>query len=477
MTVQIATRAGGATTVQDSVLEEFRTSFHGDVLAAGDPGYDEARLSYNAMVDRRPALILQCSGAADVVDAVNLVRKHDLLTSVRGGGHSVAGLGVRDDAVMIDLSRMRAVHVDPERRVARVQGGATLGDLDRETQLFGLATPAGVVSTTGVAGLTLGGGIGWLRRRYGLACDNLAAVEIVSADGKLRVADENHHSDLYWAVRGGGGNFGVVTSFEYRLHPVGPMVFAAQPMYAAEDAGEVLRRWRSFVTEAPDEVTSSVIIITMPAVPALPEALHDRTVVVAGALYAGPPTEGERALKPLRELGTPLADLSGVVPYRGLQSGFDAFFPKGQWRSYWKSTYLSGLPDAAIDLLAERALQRPGPFSLFNLQHLGGTMSRVAPHETAFAQRSAPYLISVDGAWADAADDDHGIEFVRTLWDDLQAFGTGGTAYLEMLGDVDQSDALVRATHGDNLGRLAKVKAAYDPDNIFRSNRNVAPAG
>lgn len=476
MTVEIAARDGGTTTLQQSALDEFRTSFHGDILAPGDAGYDDVRVTYNAMVDRRPALILRCTGAADVVDAVNLVRDHNLLVSVRGGGHSVAGLGVHDDAVMIDLSRMRSVQVDPERRIARVQGGATLGDLDRETQLFGLATPGGVVSTTGVAGLTLGGGIGWLRRKYGLASDNLSAVEIVTVDGKLRVADDNHHSDLYWAVRGGGGNFGIVTSFEFRLHPVGPMVFAAQPMYAAEDAREVLRGWRAFVGEAPDEVTSSAIVITMPSVPVLPEALHDRAVVVTGALYAGPPTEGERALKPLRELGTPLADLSGVLPYRDLQSGFDAFFPIGQWRSYWKSTYLSELPDAAIDLLSDRALQRPGPFTIFNLQHLGGTMGRIEPRETAFAQRTAPYLISVDGAWADPADDDRGVEFVRTLWDDLQAFGTGGTAYLEMLGEVDQPDELVRATHGDNLSRLAEVKAGYDPDNVFRLNRNIVPA-
>lgn len=476
MTVEIANRDGGTTALQDSVLEEFRTSFHGDILAAGDAGYDEARQSYNAMVDRRPALILRCTGAADVVDAVNLVSEHNLLASVRGGGHSIAGLSVRDDAVMIDLAHMRAVHVDPERRVARVQAGATLGDVDRETQLFGLATPGGVVSTTGVAGLALGGGIGWLRRKYGLACDNLSAVEIVTADGKLRVADDDHHPDLYWAVRGGGGNFGVVTSFEFRLHPVGPMVFAAQPMYAAEDAREVLRGWREFVAEAPDEVTSSVIVITMPAAPLLPEAVHDRAVVVPGALYAGPPAEGERALKPLRELRAPLADLSGVLPYRALQSAFDAFFPRGQWRSYWKSTFLSELPDAAVDLLADRALKRPGPFSLFNLQHLGGTMSRVEPRETAFAQRTAPYLISVDGAWADPADDDRGISFVRTLWDDLREYSTGG-AYLEMLGDVDQSDELVRATHGDNLGRLAEVKATYDPGNVFRLNRNIAPTG
>ncbi len=475
MAAEIATRDGGTTTLDAGVLGEFAMSFHGDILTPGDLGYDEARVTYNAMVDRRPAMILRCTGAADVVDAVNLVREHGLLASVRGGGHSVAGLSVHDEAVMIDLSRMRGVHVDPGRRRARAQAGAELGDVDRETQLHGLATPAGVISTTGAAGLTLGGGIGWLRRKYGLTCDNLVSVEIVTADGQLRVADENQHPDLFWAVRGGGGNFGIVTSFEYRLHPVGPLVYAALPMYPAEDAAHVLRGWREFVADVPDEITSAAIVITMPPDPSLPEPLHGRAVVVTGGLYAGPADDGEQALKPLRELGTPLADLSSVMPYRALQSSFDPFFPKGQWRSYWKSTYLADLPDDAIDLVAERALQRPGPFTVFNLQHLGGVMGRIAPHETAFAQRNAPFLLSVDGTWADAADDETAIAFVRRLWDDLQPFGTGGTAYLEMLGAVDDSDPLVRATHGDNLARLAEAKATYDPDNVFRLNRNIAP--
>jgi FAD/FMN-containing dehydrogenase len=475
MTIKVAARDGGTTTLDDPTLAEFAMSFHGDVLTPDDVGYDDARVTYNAMIDRRPAIILRCSGTADVVDAVNLVRDHGLLASVRGGGHSVAGLSVHDDAVMIDLSRMRGVHVDPKRQRARVQGGAELGDLDRETQLYGLATPAGVISTTGVAGLTLGGGFGWLRRKYGLTCDNLVSAEIVTADGQVVLADENQHPDLFWALRGGGGNFGIVTSFEFRVHPVGPLVYAAIPMYAAGDAGEVLRGWRAYVADAPDEVTSDVLMLTMPPAPSLPEAVHGRRVVVPQAVYAGPPEEGERVLRPLRELGTPLADISSVMPFRFAQAAFDPMYPRGQWRSYWKSAFLTGLPDEAIDVLVAREPDRPGPLTLFHLLHLGGVMGRVDPDQTAFAQRSAPFLFSVDGTWADPADDEGAITHVRSVLDDLRGFTVDGAAYLEMLGAVDDSDQLIQATHGDNLRRLATVKATYDPDNIFRLNRNIAP--
>jgi FAD/FMN-containing dehydrogenase len=443
-------------------------------LTPDDPGYDEARAVRNGLIDRRPALIIRCNGAADVVAAVNFARDRGLLVSVRGGGHNVAGNAVNDGGLVIDLSAMRGVWVDPEARTVRVQGGATWGDVDRETQLYGLATPGGVISTTGVAGLTLHGGWGWLRRKYGYSVDNLLAVDIVTADGQPRRASETENPDLFWAVRGAGSNFGVVTSFEFRLHPLGPMVALAAPFYALEDAEQVLPAWRDFMAASSEDVASNALFWGIPAVEAFPAELHGRAVLILATMYAGDATEGEQVLQPLRELATPLLDLSGTMPYATLQSAFDPFFPKG-WLYYWKSLYLDRLDEEVVPAIVRYAAERPTPNALMALWNLGGGAARrVGAEATAFGSREAPYLLSFDTTWTDPADTERNIAWTRTAWADMRRFGGGGL-YLNFAGFGEEKEALVRASYGPNYERLATLKAQYDPHNLFRMNQNIQP--
>jgi hypothetical protein len=343
----IVTLDGGQVDVADSALEELRATIRGDVLTPGETGYTDNPI-YNAMHGRRPALKIRCTGTADVVDAVRFARQHGLLVAVRGGGHSVAGHSSCDGGVVIELTRMRGVDVDPEARTARVQGGALWGDVDRETQAFGLVVPGGVVSETGVAGLTLGGGEGWVRRKYGLTIDSLVSARVVCADGSVRTASETSEPDLFWALRGGGGNFGVVTSFEFRAYPLGPIVAFAGVFYPVAQAAEVLPRWRDYCQDAPDEVTSVALAITMPADPSLPPPIHDQPCLVIGGVYAGTPEEGMKVMQPLREMGKPLADISQPMPFKAVQTAFDPLFPMGKLQSYWKAQNLSALPDEAI---------------------------------------------------------------------------------------------------------------------------------
>src|SRR5215208_7824842 len=354
MTMQAVTLTGGQADISDEALGELQAQLRGPALDAADAAAAEVRPAFNAMHPGAPKLTVECSGTADVVDAVNFARAKDLAVAVRGGGHSIAGLSAIDGGMLIDLSPMRGVVIDADRKLAYVQGGALWGDLDREAQAFGLATPGGVVSDTGVAGLTLGGGYGWLRRKYGLSCDNVVEAQIVCADGEVRTASADSNPDLYWALRGGGGNFGVVTSFTFKLHPVGPIVGFAGVFYPVEDAATVLRGFRKYGESAPDEVSALAVAITMPADPHLPEPLHDRACIVVGATYAGDPEEGMKVVQPLRELATPLADISQPMPFRIVQSSFDPFFPRGKLHSYWKSTYLSELSDGVVDVIAAR---------------------------------------------------------------------------------------------------------------------------
>jgi FAD/FMN-containing dehydrogenase len=473
----LRTLSGGTTELADDQLAALGMTFRGRLLAPRDDGYDQARVVQNGMIDRRPGLIVQCSGTADVIDAVNLARERQLLVAVRGGGHSIAGYSVCDDGLLLDLSAMRGVWVDPDARTVRVQGGATWGDVDRETQAFALAVPGGIVSTTGVAGLTLGGGIGWLHRSYGLACDNLRSVEIVTADGQLRRASEAENPDLFWAVRGGGGNFGVVTSFEFTAHPLGPVVPVAAVMYPVDNAGELFRAWRAWASGAPDEAMSRAAFWWMPEAPQLPPAVHNQHVFLVGAIYTGPPEKGQQVLQPLRELGTPLLDLGAEMPFRMFQAVFDAFFPKGQLASYWKSVYLDELPDDLIDLIVRHAAQRPSPLILVHVPMLGGAMRRVAPTATAFGDRSAPFMLSVDGNWVDRADTAGNVTWVREVISQVEGFSVAGGTYLNFSGQEDTAAAeLVGAAYGENLQRLAEVKKTYDPDNLFRLNNNIAPA-
>jgi FAD/FMN-containing dehydrogenase len=466
VSVSIATVDGGQTKVDGPALDQFAASIRGDVLKPDDPRYGE-RPIYNAMHQRRPAIIVRCTGTADVVDTVKFARQHNLLVAVRGGGHSVAGHSSCDNGIVIDLTRMRGVDVDPLSRIARVQGGATWGDVDRETQAFGLIVPGGVVSETGVAGLTLGGGEGWVRRKYGLTIDSLRSARVVCADGSVRTASAKSEPDLFWALRGGGGNFGVVTSFEFEAHPHGPIV--------AADAAKVLPLWRDYCQNAPDEVTSVALAITMPAAPTLPPAIHNQSCLVVGGVYVGPVEEGMKAMQRLRELGTPLADISQPMPFSAVQTAFDGLFPMGKLHSYWKAQNLASLPDQAIEVIADRTNQRPSPLTLVVTFQMGGAINRVGATDTAYAERSAPWMSSIDGNWENPADNARNVAWVRESFAKITPYSTG-TTYTNFTGQADETaGALASNAYGKNMQRLRQIKATFDPDNFFRVNANIAP--
>jgi FAD/FMN-containing dehydrogenase len=475
MTLSISTVDGGEVKVDDDELEQLRAEIRGDVLTPEDDGYD-ANPIYNVMHKRRPALKIRATGTADVVDAIKFARQRNLLLAVRGGGHSVAGLSSCDGGIVIDLTRMRAVTVDPTSRRASVQGGAVWGDVDRETQAFGLVVPGGVVSETGVGGLTLGGGEGWVRRKYGLTIDSLRSATVVCADGSVHVASADNEPDLFWALRGGGGNFGVVTHFDFDAHPLGPIVAFAGVFYATRDAATILPRWRDHISDAPDEVTSVAVAVSMPADPDLPEGVHNQSCLVIGGVYAGDVDEGMKVLQPLRELGTPLADISGPTPFVGVNSAFDPFFPMGVYQSYWKAQNLDTLPDEALAVIAEKADSRPSPVTLAVVFHMGGAINKVAADATAYGERSAEWMSSFDGNWEDPNDNDANVAWVRNAFDEVAKFGKG-TTYTNFTGQADESvDALARNAYADNATRLRAIKKQYDPDNFFRINPNILPA-
>jgi FAD/FMN-containing dehydrogenase len=459
--------------ISEEDLTEFRMGLRGQALRPGDPGYEQVRPSFGAMYADRPGLVVLCSGTADVVDAVNFARERGIEVTVRGGGHSVAGLSSSDGGMVIDLAPMNGVLVDEEAKLAQVQGGALWGDVDREGQLYGLSTPGGVVSDTGVAGLTLGGGYGWLRRTYGLSCDNVVSYEVVTADGQVRNASADENPDLYWALRGGGGNFGIVTRFTFRLHPVGPIVAFGGVFYPSEDAETVLRGFREYAETAPDEVNAMAVAITMPEDPHLPPPVHNQKVIVVGAVYVGDPEEGMGVLQPLRELATPLADISQPMPFRMVQAAFDGFFPRQEVRTYWKSTSAAELSDGLIDTIATRAQDRPAPLATIVVWLTGGQVNRVGTDDAAFSERSAKYLMSVEGSWHDPADDDKVIPWVRETWSAISEFGTGSTYINFAEGD---SQSVVDEAFGGKLEKLAQIKATYDPENFFRRNNNIVPA-
>jgi FAD/FMN-containing dehydrogenase len=472
---RVATTDGGAAELDEQTIGGLAASLRGGLLRPGDPGYDEGRLLWNGMIDKRPALMARCSGAADVIAAVNFAREHDLLLAVRGGGHGVAGRAACDDGLMLDLSLMRGVRVDPQAQTVRVQGGATLGDMDRESQVFNLAVPSGVVSTTGVAGLTLGGGTGWQMRKRGLSIDNLLSADVVTADGQLRIASETENPDLFWGLRGGGGNFGVVTSFEFRAYPVGPMVVLCAPLYSAALAGPALRAWRDFMRQAPEEFGASFLWWSIPANPFFPAEHHGKPVVIPLVVYVGELDEGQRLSQPLRELGTPLVDLSGPIPWTALQSMFDPFVPKRGLQYYWKSTYLTSLDDSVADVLVESAATIPSTYTYLVILPFGGATARVGAEDTAFGRRDIPYLLELDSMWADPAEQERNLAWTRAVWADLQRYSTGGL-YLNFPGFGEEGEDLVRASVGEaNHRRLAAIKASYDPTNLFRLNLNVTP--
>jgi len=459
-----------------SAVESLRGTLRGEALTAIDDGYDDARAVWNAMIDRHPNLIIRAKGAADVIAAVNFAQLHDLPVSIKGGGHNVAGHAVCDDGLMIDLSLMRAVHVDPQARRARVEGGATWCDLDREAQVFGLATPGGVISDTGVAGLTLAGGIGWLRSRYGLCIDNLVSADVVTADGKLVTASAGQNDDLYWALRGGGGNFGVVVSFEFALHPVGPTVMFAGPIYPLSAGPGPIRFWRDFLADKHGDVGSLVEFSTVAESEDYPAEYWGQRCYTIAAVYAGDADEGERLLQPLRELGPMITDFSGQMPYCEVQKLFDALFPAGQYRSYWKCHFLAGLPDAMIDAALANAAAAPSGKTLSSLWNFGGATAAVPADATALGDRSFGWMYSIDSVWPDPADDEANIAFTRKVWEETRQYSLEGRLYLNFAGHGEDNDALVKDAYGKNYARLAAIKAKFDPGNIFRFNQNIRPA-
>ncbi|MEA2515087.1 MAG: hypothetical protein QOF01_4368 [Thermomicrobiales bacterium] len=452
-------------TLEDREVEAFRSALRGELLRPGDPGYDDARRVWNAMVDKRPALIARCTGLEDVAAAVRFGRERGLLISIRGGGHNVAGMAVAEGGLMIDCAPMKGIAVDPAGRTARAGAGVLWGEFDAVTQEYGLATVGGVVSTTGVAGLTLGGGQGWLTGKHGLSLDNLLAAEVVTADGEMVRASAEEHPDLFWALRGAGANFGVVTSFEYRLHPVGPTVLGGMVIHPLPKAREVLRFYREFAAGQPDELTTYAALLTAP---------DGNPVVAMVCCYAGPPEEGEKAVEPLRRFGPPVADLIGPMPYVAVQGIISQAFPHGRL-NYWKSTLLREIPDGVINALADFAGRVPSPHSAIAIADTHGAYGRVAPDATAYAHRDLPFDLVILSSWTDPADSERNVAWTRGLYEAVRPFAPAGV-YVNDL-DGDEGQARVRDAYGVNYARLAELKKTWDPDNVFRANHNIAPAG
>ncbi len=458
--------------VRQSDVDTFSAQISGGVLDATDDAYNEARKVWNATVDRRPALIARCLNDSDVQSAVRFAAAHQMLVSVRGGGHHIAGNAVAEGGLMIDLSGMRAISVDAAKRTARVDPGALLADFDREAQAHGLATPLGINSTTGVAGLTLGGGFGWLTRRYGMTIDNLLGATIVTADGVVRKVSADSEPDLFWALRGGGGNFGVVTAFEFRLHPVGPEVYSGLVVYPFAQARQVLRAWRDFNASAPDELSVWAVLRKAPPLPFLPESVHGTEVVVLPLVYCGDVETGRRVVAPVLQFVDPIASALGPNPYAGFQQAFDPLLTPGG-RNYWKSNNFNALSDAALDLVIDAAAHLPGPECEIFLAQLGGAMARVHPTATAFVGRDAHYIMNVHGRWSDARDDERVRTWARQVFESAAPYATG-SGYVNFLTE-DEAER-VTASYGANYARLQAVKLRYDPSNLFRMNLNIEPA-
>ena len=461
------------TAIADGSVAELVESVRGEVIRPGEEAYDEARSIWNGVHDRRPALIVRCAGVADVMRAVEFARSEQLLVAVRGGSHSIPGFSTCDGGVVIDVSPMKGVRVDPRAGTATAQTGLTWSEFDRETQAFGLAVTGGLVSSTGIAGFALGGGIGWLMRKHGLTCDNLLGADVVTADGCLVHASEDENAELFWGLRGGGGNFGIATSFDVRLHPVGPTVLAGALFYPGELAGEILRFYREWAPEAPDELTSLISLATAPPVPFLPEEWHGRRVVVVPAMYAGSIEAGAPVVQPLRELGEPIADLMGPMPYLAMQSLLDPLWGRGA-HNYFKAGWLRGLDDAAIDTLVRFHDGASSPKSEIHIHQMGGAVARVPAGATAFGDRSAPFLLNIIASTFTADGYEDAVQWAQELHTGLAPSLTGGT-YVNFLSA--EGDQRVHDAYGaDTFGRLQAVKDEYDPTNLFRLNQNIPPS-
>lgn len=467
--VQVKTRTGGTTSLTQHALETFKAALRGPLLSPGSAEYNTARSIWNAMIDRRPALIARCANADDIVKAVRFAAERELLVAVRGGGHNIAGNAVCDGGLMIDLSTMKAVKVDKAKRTARVEPGATLGDVDRETQVHGLATPTGINSTTGIAGLTLGGGFGWLSRRLGLTIDNLISADVVTAAGTLVKASDTENPELFWAIRGGGGNFGVVTSFEFRLHPVGPEVLSGLIVHPIDAARDVLRFYRDFLKKTPEELVCWFVLRKAPPLPFLAPEWHGKEILVLAVCYSGAIAEGETVAKPLRSFGKPIADVIAPHPFTAWQAILDPLLAPGM-RNYWKSHDFLELSDGLIDVLIEHARRIPDPQTEIAFAQLGGAVSRVPSDATAYTHRDAQFVLNVHGRWEDPAKDAACIGWARQLFQASAPFATGGV-YVNFLTQEEQDR--VKAAYGGNYARLVALKKKYDPTNLFRVNQNI----
>ncbi len=453
-------------------IEKLKSGFKGKILLPDDDGYESARKIWNAMIDKRPAVIARCADTSDVVRGVNFARDNGLLLAIRGGGHNIAGNAVCDDGLVIDLSQMKAASVDPGRRLVTIEGGATLADLDAATQAHGLATPLGINSTTGVAGLTLGGGFGWLSRKYGMTVDNLESTEVVTAAGEVLRASATEHPDLFWALRGGGGNFGVVTLFEFRLHPVGPDVLSGLIVYPLSEAKSVLQQYREFFAKAPEEMIVWTVLRQAPPLPFLPESVHGQGIIALALIYAGDPKQGEPLIGPLRKFGTLLGEHVGVQPYVAWQQVFDPLLTFGA-RNYWKSHNFTKLEDELFDVAIEYTGKLPSPQCEIFFGAIGGATNRPASDATAYAHRDARFVMNVHGRWEDPDDDKRCIGWARDYFKATAPFASGGV-YVNFL-TADEGDR-VHSAYGPNYDRLAQVKKKYDPDNLFRMNQNIKPA-
>jgi len=469
--ITLKTRDGRNVAITAATVDALRGTLRGRFCLPGDDGYDEARTIWNAMTDRRPGAIVRCAGAADVRLSVKFARDNGLLLAVRGGGHNIAGNAVCDGGLMIDLSLMKSVRIDPWQRRAWVEPGATLGDFDKEAQAHGLATPLGINSTTGVAGLTLGGGFGWITRKYGMSIDNLMSADVVTAAGDFLRANERENSDLYWGIRGGGGNFGIITSFEFQLHPVGPEVLSGLIVHPFAKAGELFEKYRRFIAEAPDELTCWVVLRKAPPLPFLPTEVHGKEVMIFAACYAGDTEAGRRAVAPLQSFGQPIADVIGPHPFTGWQAAFDPLLTPGA-RNYWKSHDFAQLGDAAVKLILDYAGRLPSPECEIFVAHLGGAMSRIAKDATAYTHRDAPFILNVHTRWRDPAEDKVCVQWARNFFKETAPHATGGV-YVNFMPE-DETDR-VKSAYGSNYDRLAAIKAKYDPENLFRLNQNIAP--
>ena len=455
-------KLGAKVFLPEEILQEFRSNIRGEITRPGDLRHETLRRVFNAMIDRRPAVIVHCAGVSDVIQAVNFAREHGLLLSVRGGGHSVAGHAVCDGGLMLDLSGMKGIRVDLQRQIAIAQSGLTLGEFDWETHAFGLATPLGIVSVTGIAGLTLGGGLGWLNGKYGLTCDNLLSGDVVTSDGRLLTASESENDDLFWAIRGGSGNFGVVTSFTYRLHPC-DVVLGGPIIYPLASASDVLSLFHEVVNACPDELSTAALLTSGP---------DGQLVAAVVTCWCGPIEAGKEVLRPLRSFGQPLQDAVQPMPYRSLQRMFDGAFPPNR-RHYWKAGFLKDLSAETIDVMLRFAAERPSPATAIGLQQMHGAAARVHRAATAFPHRENQYDLLILSQWEDPTDTARNIEWTKSFFETMRPFLDRGV-YVNDLGQ--EGEERVKAAYGGNYDRLAKIKAKYDPDNLFRVNQNIVPA-